>query len=243
MIIQYPILSEDTQFEQKDESTDTTAQINYNLNFEFDKDIPPLVKIFPSEYTSNPLDKDSGTEYSFSSQQRIGNPIYLEFGTNQVYRFELNLETIKTDGFVPEKYSLNLPFLSTNIYQVSLPRESDESNQSVKIENISPTPTKLLVNQEGNVTATFEVPANTDSNIQVSGYIWLEQKSLDEKLPIPNPKYTIYLEEIKGDPNLSRYLLPTDYWEVNDIYIQQEAKIYLVRTYIFLMLLNQYMDI
>ena len=222
--IEYPALSEDTQFEQRDESTNTVAQINYNISFEFDKNISPLVKVYPSQYLISDISNGLGTKYSFTSQQRLGNPIYIEFGTEQIYRFELSLKTVKTDTIIPEKYSSTLPLLSTNIYNVSLPREFEESNQSVKIEKISPTPTQININEEGNISATFEVPANQDSFIQVSGYIWVEQKSLTEKLAIPNPTLSSYKESIKNDSNLTKYLLPTKYWEVNDSYIQQEAK-------------------
>lgn len=221
--IEYPILSQDTQFEQNDAQTNTTAQINYNLSIELDHSIPPLFKIYPNEYTKTDLN-DSGTTYSFSSQQRLGQPIYLEFGTNQVYRFELKLNTLKTDTVIPEQYSSKLPLLSTNIYQLHLPREFAESNQSVKIEKLSPKPTKLETSQEGNITATFEVPANQESSITASGYIWVEQKPLSEKQVIPNPTLSDYYSSIDSDPNLSKYLLPTKYWEVNDEYIQQEAE-------------------
>ena len=217
VIFEYPILHPDTVFEQRDENTNTLAQIIYNLSFEFDENIPPLAKIYPTDYSSN------NNVYSFSAQQRIDNPIYLEFGTNQIYKFELSLKTSKTDTIIPEKYSSNLPLLSTNIYQVSLPREFAENNQKVKIENLSPKPTKLVINEEGNVTATFEVPANQESSITVSGYIWVEQKPITEKTAIPNPTFAEYTESIKKDPNLSKYLLPTKYWEVDDTYIQQEA--------------------
>lgn len=223
VVIEYPILSEDTQFEQKDESTNTLAQINYNLSIQVDKSIPPLFKIYPSGYTVNDEDK-SQTIYSFSSKQRLGQPIYLEFGTNQVYRFELKLKTIKTDTIIPQEYSSKLPILSTNIYQLHLPREYGENNQTVKIESLSPKPTKLDISEEGNVTATFEVPANQESSITGSGYIWVEQKSLSERKIVPNPSFSGYLESIKKDSNLSKYLLPTKYWQANDEYIQQEAQ-------------------
>lgn len=220
--IEYPILSKDTLFEQRDESTNTVAQVNYNLNIEVDSNISPLFKIYPTEYTETSI--NNKTRYSFSSKQRLGQPIYLEFGTNQIYRFELKLKTLKTDTIIPEKYSSKLPLLSTNIYQLHLPREFGENNQKVKIEKLSPKPTKLITSDEGNVTATFEVPANQESSITASGYIWLEQKPLKEHIPIPNPIFTEYIKEINKDSNLSKYLLPTKYWEVNDEYIKQEAQ-------------------
>lgn len=222
VLIEYPALHEDTKFEQIHDETNTKVKINYNLDIVVDKEISPLTRIFPETYNSK--DQAESTVYSFSSDQRVGKPTYLEFGTKQVYKFELSLKTSKTDDLIPEKYSSAISALSTNIYELALPREYSENKQSVKIEKISPTPTKLTTNTEGNVIATFEVPANQESEIYVSGYIWLEQKALNETFVIPNPPYLEYKESIKEDKELVRYLIPTKYWEVKDPVIDSKAK-------------------
>ncbi len=222
VLIEYPALHKDTKFEQVDEQSKTSTQFNYTLSVVVDSNIPPLTKIYPTTYTSET--ESSKTIYSFNSDQRIGKPIYLEFGTERAYKFELNLKTLKTDTLIPEKYSSSIPALSTNIYELALPREFSENNQKVKIEKIVPTPTKLTTDTEGNVIATFEVPANKESEINVSGYIWQEQKPYSEKFQIPNPVFKTYLESIQSDSKLSKYTLPTKYWEIQDSFIQSEAK-------------------
>ncbi len=226
VLIEYPALHEDTKFEQIHDETDTKVKINYNLDIVVDKDIPPLARIFPETYNSK--EQGEGTSYSFSSDQRVGKPTYLEFGTKQIYKFELSLKTSKTDDLIPERYSSAISALSTNIYELALPREYSENKQSVRIEKISPTPTKLITNTEGNVIATFEVPANQESEIYVSGYIWLEQEALEKAYPIPNITYTKYLESIKKNKELAKYLIPTKYWEVKDPIIDAKAKELLV---------------
>lgn len=220
--LKYPILHEDTQFEQTDEQTGTKAKIEYNLNFEVDSNIPPLAKIYPMEYsTTSDTEK---TLYSFSSTQRLGQPIYLEFGTTQTYRFEMTLNTSKTDNIIPEKYSENFPILSTNIYELYLPREFSENNQRVKIENISPSPTSITTDTEGNVLATFEVPANRNDEIYVSGYIWVEQDEYLNRPAVTNLTLEEYFEKISNDSNLYRYLTATKYWEIEDPFIIKQAE-------------------
>ncbi len=221
-VIEYPALHEDTKFEQVHEESKTKALINYNLEIEIDKNAPPLTRSFPSEYEVN-SNKDL-TTYSFDAKDRIGQSVYLEFGTEQFYKFELTLKTKKTDNIIPEKYSSALNALSTNIYELALPREFSENSQRVSIESITPIPTKLITDDEGNVIATFEVPANKESQIYVSGYIQVTQDPLDSKLEIPNPEFGSYLESIDSDRNLNKYLSSTKYWEINDPFIQQEAE-------------------
>lgn len=222
VLIEYPMLSKDTKFEIKDESTNTIALVNYNLNITVDNNIPQLAKVYPANYEVK-KDKTS-TTFTFKGQDRVEKPVYLEFGTERDYKFRVVLKTQKTDTVIPEKYSSNFSALSTNIYEITLPREFSENNQSVRIEKISPTPTKLIIDTEGNVRATFEVPANKESEITVSGYIHLEQKPLEEAIQIPNVVLKQYFEKVKSDQNLAKYLSATKYWEINDSFIKQEAE-------------------
>jgi len=170
--IEYPALSEDTKLEQVDQSSGTKTKITYNLDIIVDENIPELAKISPQKYQKS--DQGEMIVYSFDSQSRIDHPILLEFGTSLIYRFKISLLTEKTDNIIPEKYSQNVQTISTNIYEMAIPRDFGETNQRVKIEEINPTPKKIVMDNEGNVIATLEVPANKDGEIYVSGYIWLD---------------------------------------------------------------------
>ncbi len=222
VFIEYPMLSRETKSKIIDESAKTTALVNYNLSITVDNYIPPLAKVFPSNFETikNPF----STTYVFKQEDRIGNPVYMEFGLQRNYKFEITLQTQRTDNIIPEKYSSNFPALSTNIYEVTLPREFSENKQTVRIEQISPTPTKLIVDAEGNVKASFEVPANKESKITVLGYIHLEQNPLEEAFQIPNFPFDEYMRNIRSNRNLSKYLSATKYWEIDDPFIQQEAE-------------------
>lgn len=216
-----PALHKDTEFQQTDGESGTKTSFSYDLNIVVDKNVPTLTKIYPSKYKVEET-KDS-TIYSFASQERVSSSPYLEFGSEQIYRFELKYQTPKTDTLIPTKYSSKFNFLSTNIYELSLPREYSETNQRVKIDNISPKPVKISKDIEGNILAKFEVPANRSSEISVSGYIYVQQDTLESRKTVPNTPLNEYLENISKNSGLKKYLQQTKYWEVDDPYIKEEA--------------------
>ena len=216
-----PALHKDTEFQQTDSESGTQTSFSYDLKIVVDKNIPQLTKVYPQKYTVEET-KDS-TEYSFASEERIGSSPNLEFGTDQIYRFELKYTTPKTDTLIPAKYSSMLSTLSTNIYELSLPREYSETNQRVKIENISPQPVRIYKDIEGNILAKFEVPANRESEISVSGYIYVQQETFENRKIVPNTPLDKYLESVSKDSSLKKYLQKTKYWEVEDSYIKEEA--------------------
>ncbi|KUK77142.1 MAG: transglutaminase-like family protein [candidate division WS6 bacterium 34_10] len=221
IVLQAPALPKDTEFEIVDESSNTRTDVDYGLEILIDKEVAPLAKIWPTDYSLE--DTDGYDKYIFSSRSRIDRNPYLEFGISQIFRFELNYQTPKTDSFIPEKYSEMFSALSTNIFEISLPRYFDETNQRVKIESISPTPTKISRDEEGNIIATFEVDANKDGNISVVGYVWVEQEEFEQTRSIPNITLDEYRNEINGNEMLNKYLGNTKYWQVSDSYIQEEA--------------------
>jgi transglutaminase-like putative cysteine protease len=221
IVIQAPSLPEDTQLELNDEDTETVSDLEYNLDIVVDKEVGKLAKIWPTEYTLD--ESEEFNTYSFSAPSRIGKNPYIEFGLSQIYRFELEYTTPKTDSLIPENYPEILQNISKNILELSLPRYVEETEQTVKIDNISPTPDKILIDEEGNIIATFEVDANRESTVSVSGYVWVEQPAYSERNEIPNPTIEEYSELIESDEKLLKYLDNTKYWQVNDPYIQEEA--------------------
>ncbi len=216
-----PALHKDTQFQQVDEKSGTKTSFSYDLDIVVDKNIQPLSKIYPTKYTVS--SQKEKTVYSFKSEERLNTSPYLEFGTKQIYRFELRYKTPKTDSIIPSKYSSKLNILSTNIYELSLPREYSENNQRVKIESISPQPILISKDEEGNILAKFEMPANKEGEISVNGYIYVEQNTLENRKYIPDTALEKYFEEISKDTKLEQYITATKYWEVNDQYIKDES--------------------
>jgi transglutaminase-like putative cysteine protease len=213
-------LPTDTVFDRKEENNNTLTVFNYYLSIVVDSNISPLVRVFP-EFTLQ--EKDGKTYYEFKQTDRIGNSPSVEFGTSVLYRFELEYKTPKTDSFIPEKYSEVFKALSTNIYELSLPREFSETNQKVYFENVSPLPKDIYRDSEGNILALFEVPANQESTITMTGYILVNQDELRENGEYFDVEFSQYLEKIKESEYIKRYLGSTKYWEVTDDLIRSEA--------------------
>lgn len=214
-------IPENTQKEKDDIKSGTTTSLNYYFSFVVDENIPTLAKAYP-KFTKKK--EDNLTYYNFSTEERKSASPTLEFGTDVIYRFELEYKTPKTDSFIPEEYAGLFKALSTNIYEMSLPREYSETNQEVWIDTISPTPKNIFRNREGNVIASFEVPSNKEDIIKVSGYIRQSKQPYTvnhlEKL---NIDFKEYLEKIGQDKGNIKYLTSTKYWEIGDPFIQDAA--------------------
>ena len=212
----------DTVFQKNDEKNKTTTEFNYNLSIIVDEKIPLLAKAYPR---FSKEEKEGLVYYNFLAEDRINKPPTLEFGTSVVYKFELEYQTPKTDSLIPPKYSKLLKALSTNIFEISLPREFAETSQKVVIEEISPLPQKIYRDEEGNVLAIFEIPANKDDKIKITGYISSSQSEYNTSLKEPlNIDFKEYLEKIGKDNTNKRYLNPTKYWQINDPFIQETAQ-------------------
>ncbi len=219
--LQGPALPKDIILEQIDKATGTNTKYNYSLSIVTDRNISPLAKIYPLDFTKKEDSKT--TTYSFDQLDRIENSPYLEFGTEATYKFELLFKTPKTDNFIPEKYSKLYTQLSTNIYEISLPREYGETNQRVYFSDINPSPKDIYQDTEGNMIGVFEVPANLDSEISITGYIFVEQDSFDNPSSSFDMNLAEYFDTVKKSSFLNKYLTPSKYWQSTDSYIKQEA--------------------
>lgn len=217
-----PALPTDVEFSYYDKNNGTTSKYNYYLSITVDKDTPEFIRAFPSQYTSEETE-DGGTKYSFTQDSRVGKSPVLEFGTSLIYKFTYTYTTPKTDDIINPDLSKYFSALSTNIYKLSLPREYSETNQKVYIESISPSPSKISLDDDGNIIGTFEVPANKESEIKVTGYISVSRQQYKDDEVFTDINLSSYFDTVKADSSLSKYLTATTYWEVNDEYIVSEA--------------------
>ncbi len=211
-------LPADVKFQETEEANGTVTDYNYYFTISTDKNIPPLSKIFP-KFTKS--ENSSNTYYKFSQTDRMNNPPILEFGTKATYKFELSYSTPKTDNITP--VASVLQSISTNIFEISLPREFAETNQKVTFENVSPTPKKIHIDDEGNMLATFEVPANQESQISITGFITVEQSEYEKQSLAVNIDFNQYLAKIKEWDLANSYLKSTKFWQSTDSYIVQTA--------------------
>ena len=220
--LQAPALPKDVIFEQTDTATNTKTSFNYGLNIIVDDKISPLAKVYPSQFTQ--ATKNAKTTYSFAQEGRVGNSPYMEFGTSVTYKFALTYTTPKTDTLVPESLTNVFKSLSTNIFEISLPREFDETDQKIYFTNVSPAPSNIYKDDEGNIIASFEVPANTIGTITLEGYIVANQDAYQAGYAPVNMDWTAYKEAISKASYLKNYLTATRYWQSNDTNIKSEAE-------------------
>lgn len=217
--LQAPALPSDVTFEETDTSTGTTTEYRYGLGITVDSNIAELTKAFPSKYTTST--SGDKTTYTFAQADRIGSSPYLEFGTSVTYKFALTYTTPKTDTLLPEKYTEYFKALSTNIFEISLPREFDETDQKVYFSKVTPTPTDIYQDSEGNIIASFEVPANTIGEIVIEGYITVNQDPYSTDSI--DMSWADYQDAISQTSYLSSYLKPTTYWQSTDSFVVDEA--------------------
>lgn len=213
-------LPKDTVFSTTDKESGTTTEYNYYFSIITDKSIPQLAKIYP---VVKGEEKGDLVYYKFSQTDRLTASPYLEFGTDATYKFELRYKTPKTSNLRVGSLPSFIRDINSNIYEISLPREFAETNQRVVFESVSPTPKDIYKDSEGNVLALFEVPADEDSEIYISGYITVTQPSYSQYVDPLNISLDKYIEDISSLDGLKGYTRETKFWEVKDPYIQELA--------------------
>jgi transglutaminase-like putative cysteine protease len=212
-----PGLVKDSKFTIHDAKTNTDTQMIYNASLTVPATAPQASYLQPALFT---VKTESGVRtYSITGQNLLGKTGWIQLGIKQLTYFKLVQKADKTDFVTPTSISNISNLISTNIYKIALPREFDETNQTTLYKQMTPEPTKIERDSEGNLIATFEVPANQDSTITIEGYIEL---SKDQKLTIPTIKLDAYNTAITS-ANMQKYLTPDKYWQSTDPYITDIA--------------------
>jgi transglutaminase-like putative cysteine protease len=204
-----PGLPQDTPFEEIDSKYGISTSYTYNTQLEVPSNLERESYLRPSSIV---VEEDQNTRtYSLDQVSRLGETSWIQLGTKQYYYFRIEQETRQTDQFTPKELSKYSDLLSRNIYKLPLPKEHPETKQEVYFTNITPKPTSIERDKEGNLTAYFEVPANDNSLIRIEGYIALD--SSEGVNEISDIDLTRYKDLISQDQNLSYYTVPDLYWE------------------------------
>lgn len=220
-----------------DTSTDTTTQITYSTTLEIPSSFDDPAFTFPSP-TSISEDNSCKT-YTFSTGSLLGKSVWHQIGTEQIYQFKIIQPASQTDFFTPKQ----LDFLSKSKYTLLIPREYDETHQKVFFSKFSPTPDEINIDSDGNVRASFFVNATQDNEIVIEGFI---TTSLDnyssadndpsiynntspdnDDSPVPQQNHipdNAVLDDILNFSDMSKYLEPSEFWEVNSKAIQDKAE-------------------
>jgi hypothetical protein len=215
-----PALNEETIFQKVDEKGLVTS-----YNFTTTLTTTTATKS-PSYIQPNTISKEIKGEkvtYTVDQRARLGQTSWLQLGSDQYYYFKMVQVAPKTDEVTPEGLSDIIPITSTNIFKLALPREFDETQQKAFFTRIDPKPTEITRDVEGNIIATFEVPANKDTEIVIEGYITLYKPPITTSdVVIPDINLSEYRDEI-AKQDFSKYVQADTYWEVDDPVIKEIA--------------------
>jgi hypothetical protein len=166
-----PGISKDQEFQNTDSGIVT--QLSFNVKVIVPESTSPASEISPSSIKEEFANQKK--IYSINGSDLIGKMGWIQFGTQQYNYFKIVQTAPKTDYIIPLELSKLTNLLSTNIFKIVLPRDYSETNQKVYYKNITPKPTKIETDIEGNIVATFEVPANETTEIVAEGYISIEK--------------------------------------------------------------------
>lgn len=133
--------------------------------------------------------------YLFSKESVAKYGISAGFGKFQVFSFNLN-------------YHLENPLSKTATTQIAIP--PDTAYQKVYYQNISPAPTSVDVDEDGNFMATYTLKPRERVDVKVEGSVQIFSVARDFMKP--------------SQDTLNKNLQASDYWEVNDPQIQQLAR-------------------
>jgi transglutaminase-like putative cysteine protease len=214
-----PGLSENTEFEDTDNGL--TTDYIYKATVTTDGTLPSPSYLQPSTITRS--ERQGDTVYSIPQADRVGHTSWLQLGSNQYYYFKISQKTPKTDNLIPTELSKLSPLLSSNVYKLALPREFDENQQKVYFKNISPAPQAIERDQEGNLIATFSVPANKESEIVIEGYISLFKSPVEDGNIPESMTLSEYSEAIDKEAELEKYLSDDRFWETDSETVNSTA--------------------
>lgn len=144
--------------------------------------------------------RENYQEIIYKKKQLDNKPIVLAFGEFQIFDFSLNFQ-------LENNYSTNA------IAKIPIPPET--AYQSIVLTKIQPVPEKIELDYDYNWLAVYSLEPKEKININVNGQV-----------KIFSQPENIKFSELDKNQNLSEYLAPDYYWEVDNQIIKQLALSY-----------------
>jgi hypothetical protein len=147
--------SPDFQFEN------ANTEFNFETTMVFSKDMPEVNFVIPEPNSVNEL--AGKVHYNFSQQSLIDQFVWIQFGVEQNYRFEITQKISPTDerptGFI-------------NRYEMVIPRDilGPIVNQRVYFDKIEPDPIGIYSDDLGNIIGVFEFSSHEEKLVTIDGY-------------------------------------------------------------------------
>lgn len=158
--------------------------IHITLPQEYEK--PTIVK------PDVPFTKEGDT-YTFSQNPQLKNGVELIFGASQLYEFHLS-------------YHLENKNVFSIRSELALPPNT--SYQEVLLQDLSPKPTNIYSDPDGNMLATYSIPPKTTINVNALALVKVVSVPREEELSVSTRAHL---------------LKPQKYWESNDPEIKKIA--------------------
>ena len=170
---------------------DKTSSIDqFNVSLDFPRNLGAFAYAKPNVADA----QFNGNTISFNKTDVGNSGLSIAFGNYQVYDYSLT-------------YHLDNPNVFPIIQQIALPPNTNY--QDVEVSSISPKPSNVYQDSDGNWLASYQVAPSKKINIAAKGSIRV----------FLNPK-----KEVLSQAQFQNYLKPQQYWEVNDPKIQRLAK-------------------
>jgi len=168
----------------------TTPKLADTTSFDFYSTIIKIPNSFGNlAYVSpNPTFRDSQNGkmiFSFDKSASTSTAITAAFGQFQVFSFNLT-------------YHIENPLNQTATTEIAIP--PDTNYQKMNYTKITPAPTKVTTDADGNWIATFSLKANQKVNVDVAGVVQIFAS------PIHDPK------SVSGSSDIA----PTNLWQTTD---------------------------
>lgn len=122
--------------------------------------------------------------------------------------------------FMIEKTLRNPGSSSSVIMETNIPKK--QHNQEVFISNMSPIPDSAYIDQEGNMFASYSIPAQTSITVNISGTVLMEDSQYENTLSLKERKQatnSIGYWKINDEKELSRLTL---FLRESGIFIEQD---------------------
>lgn len=209
--ITHNALSKDFKERRKSSSGNYDESFNMTYNFRINKKLGVPESILPvSGKTQTTTDR---TNISFSGANLIDSPVRISIGKTRYVKFAIETKVSQTNQTT---HSL-VRDLVTNTVQIALPADNVTTGQKVYYSKISPFPTKISTDKDGNIIVTIPVSASKDELIQIEGYAEINRVAFD--------KSALTKWKISDIPkDFDPYLLPgLPEWPVKDSELAQIA--------------------
>lgn len=167
---------------------------NYDLTLSVPVEFGDPTSILPNPTSTS--ESEGKINLNFNKNQLLDSGILANFGTSQLFDFKLKYH-LTNDNILPTMAKLPLP--------------PDTEYQQVQINNISPSPDNVVIDQDGNYIAYFKVDRKSSLDVEVNGL---------SKLFI-NSRFSTPVALSKNSQSL--YTSPQRYWEKDNPLI--EAKL------------------